>query len=348
VLLLFRRKWESGIFVRWIFLISFAAGILAGTDPCLSAEAGPLVSIQFENDFFGGGTDRHFSHGSRIEVLTAPIDWMADAADKIPWFKSGRHLKDSRDALKARASISIGQNIYTPEDTYRKDLDPQDRPYAGWLYFGFGLVANQGGSRYDRLYLEAGIVGPLSFGEEVQTYWHSLFGLHVPEGWDNQLNNEPGAALYYEQARRFSRPFPFGLGMDMIPHFGGSVGNVLTHGAAGLTLRIGSGLGDDFGPPRIRPSLPGRTFYLPGRGFNWYIFTGMEGRAVLYNIFLDGNIFSESHSVDKRPLVGDLQAGVVVQWNRFRFSYTQILRTKEFEGQGDPDLFGSLSLSYHF
>jgi hypothetical protein len=52
--------------------------------------------------------------------------------------------------------------------------------------------------------------------------------------------------------------------------------------------------------------------------------------------------------VDKKPFVGDLQTGLVVQWKRFRITYTQIFRTKEFDGQDDGDLFGSLSLSYHF
>ncbi len=331
-----------------LLLTLLVAAWCAGLSPSLAKEEGPLVSVQFENDFFGGGTDRHFSHGTRIEVLTAPIQWISDAADTLPWFKPGALSKEPGDALKARASISIGQNIYTPEDTSRTDLIPEDRPYAGWLYAGFGVVANQGAKRYDKLYLEIGVVGPLSSAKEVQTYWHSMFGLQVPKGWDNQLENEPGAALYYEQARRFYRRNLLGLEMDVIPHFGGSIGNVLTHGAAGATLRFGSSLREDFGPPRIRPSLPGGTFYRPSNGFTWYIFTGMEGRAVLYNIFLDGNLFSDSHSVDKRVLVGDLQAGLVLQWNRFRFSYTQILRTKEFEGQEDPDIFGSLSLSYHF
>lgn len=78
------------------------------------------------------------------------------------------------------------------------------------------------------------------------------------------------------------------------------------------------------------------------------MFAGLEGRAVLYNIFLDGNAFTDSHSVDKEPFVGDLQAGLVVQWNRFRITYTQIFRTKEFEGQDSGDIFGSLSFSYHF
>jgi hypothetical protein len=65
-------------------------------------------------------------------------------------------------------------------------------------------------------------------------------------------------------------------------------------------------------------------------------------------MFLDGNTFKHSHSVDKKPFVGDLQTGLVVQWKRFRITYTQIFRTKEFDGQDDGDLFGSLSLSYHF
>ncbi|RPJ22911.1 MAG: DUF2219 family protein, partial [Desulfobacteraceae bacterium] len=66
------------------------------------------------------------------------------------------------------------------------------------------------------------------------------------------------------------------------------------------------------------------------------------------NVFLDGNTFTDSHSVDKKPFVGDLQTGLVVQYDRFRITYTQIFRTKEFDGQEDGDIFGSVSLSYQF
>jgi hypothetical protein len=52
--------------------------------------------------------------------------------------------------------------------------------------------------------------------------------------------------------------------------------------------------------------------------------------------------------VDKETWVGDLQAGVVIQVGHFRITYTQIFRTKEFEGQESGDIFGSVSLSYHF
>ena len=316
---------------------------------CFADDPDYAISVQFENDFFGGDTDRHFSHGTRIECMTRPIEWITNAADKLPWFNFERAQSKDENALKGRASLSIGQNIYTPNNTAASQLILEDRPYAGWLYMGFGLAANQGSKRYDKLELEIGMIGPASQSRNVQTFWHSLFGLDVPQGWDNQLDNEPGAVLYYEQARRFERRnVLFGLEFDVIPHFGGSLGNVLTHAAAGFTVRVGSGLVDDFGPPRIRPSLPGSGYFRPGRGFNWYLFAGVEGRAVLRNIFLDGNTFSHSHSVDKELFVGDLQAGLAAQFGRFRLTYTQIFRTEEFEGQDGADIFGSLSLSYHF
>ena len=308
-----------------------------------------FISIQFENDLLGGGSDRHFTHGTRVECLTQPVKWITDAADKLPWFSSEKALDNPKDALKAHASFSIGQNIYTPEDIRNPELIPDDRPYAGWLYLGFGLAANQGSKRYDKLELEIGMIGPYSFAEEVQTFWHSLFGLKVPEGWDNQLDNELGVVLYYEQARRFGRKkLLFGLESDVIPHIGGSLGNVFTYAAAGLTFRLGTDLVDDFGPPRIRPSLPGGVYFRYKNGLSWYVFSGFEGRFVLRNIFLDGNTFSDSHSVDKMNFVGDLQVGVAVQFSRFRFTYTQIYRTKEFEEQDNSDIFGSLSFSYHF
>ncbi|MBN1106560.1 MAG: lipid A deacylase LpxR family protein [Deltaproteobacteria bacterium] len=311
--------------------------------------AGQTLNLQFENDFFGGGTDRHFTHGTRVECVTKPIRWITDLADMLPWFSSERAESDPKEALRGRASISLGQNMYTPENTTATTLVSDDRPYAGWLYVGVGLAANQGSERYDKLELEIGVVGPASMAEKVQTFWHSLLGLQVPEGWDNQLHNEPGIVLYYEQALRLVKGrLRNGLKVDGVPHFGGAIGNVYTYGAAGFTVRLGSNLDDDFGPPRIRPSLPGSGFFQPGNGLSWYLFAGVEGRAVLRNIFLDGNTFRDSHSVDKKPLVGDLQAGLVFQWNRFRFSYTQILRTKEFDGQDRLDIFGSLTLSYHF
>ncbi len=322
----------------WVLLTFFCAEAL-----------GQVVSIQFENDFFGGDSDRHFTHGTHIEWLSDPIDWMSDKIDQIGWLGFQKDAPDSADVLEIRLSLSIGQNIYTPEDTTAVQWVPNDRPYAGWLYVGFGLEANQGSKRCDNLGLEIGMVGPDSLAENVQNFWHSLFGLNVPNGWNNQLNNEPGLVLSYEQIRRYGVEDLFlGLSFDFLPNAGGALGNVFTHAEAGFAIRLGSDLSHDFGPPRIRPGLPGSSYFRPKNGLLWYVFAGFEGRAVLRNIFLDGNTFTDSHCVKKIPFVGDLQTGLVVQWDSFRITYTQVLRSKEFEGQDVPDVLGSLSLSYHF
>ncbi|MFO8084338.1 MAG: lipid A deacylase LpxR family protein [Desulfobacterales bacterium] len=311
--------------------------------------SGYIVSVNLENDLFGSGTDRYFTHGSRLQLITKPIPWIAELADKFPGFSKAMALEDPANTLETRTSVALGQNIYTPDNISETELIKDDIPYAGWLYLGFGITANQGVNRFDQLELNIGVVGPSSMAEEVQTEWHNLFDLEKPRGWTNQLNDELGIVLFYEQARRFeTKDWMFGLKWDAIPHFGGSIGNVFTFAKIGVTFRLGPDLERDFGPPRIRPSLPGSGFYKPQKGFNWYVFTGGEARLVLQNIFLDGNTFTDSHSVDKKPVVGDIQTGVVFQYDRFRLSYTHVFRSKEFNGQEDSHKYGSLGISYQF
>jgi hypothetical protein len=94
--------------------------------------------------------------------------------------------------------------------------------------------------------------------------------------------------------------------------------------------------------------VPGSGFFAPTDKFTWYLFAGVEGRAVARNIFLDGNTFKDSRSVDKEPLVGDLQWGVTLTWQGARLSYTHVWRTREFTTQDGGDQFGSISLSMSF
>jgi len=304
---------------------------------------GCILTLQFENDYFGNA-DQHFTHGTRAAVLMpaalAP-DWVKDTMSRLPWVDAST----SKDVV-----FSLGQSIFTPDDITRRDLIPDERPYAGWLYAGVGLTW-VGAKAFDSLDLDIGVVGPHSFAEDVQKTWHTWFGFPRPEGWNNQLRDEPGVVLTYEHKwRKFHDFQTFGLDGDVTPHIGASLGNVLTQAAAGLTVRIGSDLKNnfDYGPPRIRPSLPGSDYFENRTGWSWYVFAGVEGRGVLRNIFLDGNSFRDSHSVDKKPFVGDVQAGIAVIVGPARLAYTHILRTKEFDGQHNADQFGALSLSVKF
>jgi len=296
-----------------------------------------------ENDLYSiKNQDRHYSNGVRFA-------WTSDDNDVPEWSRGLPAILPLLDpAARQRIGWAVGHNLYTPQDKTARDLIPDDRPYAAWLYGGMALQS-ESATRLDTIELDIGVLGPLALGKPIQNNYHPLIGSDKAYGWNNQLKNEPGIVLSGERKWRVMKELPiYDLGVDMIPHVAGSLGNVFTYAGAGATFRFGDDLTSDFGPPRIRPALPGSDTFKARDTFGWYIFAGGEARYVVRDIFLDGNTFADSHSVDKKPVVGDFQFGFALLFERFRVSFTQIMRTKEFETQDRPDFFGSVSLSARF
>ena len=184
----------------------------------------------------------------------------------------------------------------------------------------------------------------------MQNGFHDVIDSAHAKGWDNQLEDEFGYQLLYEHRWRNiggnKRVGP--LQVDFSPHVGFSLGNIATYANAGITLRIGTDLKNDFGVPRIRPSLPGSAFFQPRDGFGWYVFAGVDARAVAYNMFLDGDAATYDVEIDKETFVYDGQAGLAILWRKFRFAYTYVIRSHEFKGQEQPDRFGSVGLTFRF
>jgi hypothetical protein len=303
------------------------------------AETGTL-NLVVENDLVSG-QDGDYTSG----VL---LSWTSGVADTPSWaVATAKWLPLFSDEGKVRVTYGIGQNIYTPDDIRLEDPPANDRPYAGWLYGSFGLTSETD-TRLDQLQLQLGVVGPAALGRQAQTWVHSIVGSNRPRGWDHQLHNEPGIVLFYQRSWRvFSADF-WGLSFDATPHLGAAVGNVFTYANGGGTLRLGWNLPNDYGAPRIEPGLSGSDFFEPQADFGFYFFTGVDGRAVARNIFLDGNTFRDSRSVDKNILVGDAQVGAALVFRAVRLAYSYVFRTPEFEGQNNADKFGSLSLSVRF
>ena len=198
--------------------------------------------------------------------------------------------------------------------------------------------------------LQLGVVGPASLAEQTQTFVHSILNDTKPEGWDTQLHNEPALLFEYERTWRFRQKLFESLELQADPHVGAALGNVYIFADAGAMMRVGFNLPDDFGPPRIDPALPGSYYFEPRKegAFGGYLFLGVDGRAVAHDIFLDGNTWQESRHVDKNILVGDLNTGAALTWNRFRLTYTHVFRTKEFKTQRGTDQFGAVSLSVRY
>lgn len=300
-----------------------------------------IFSLVFENDVFTG-SDQGYTNGIRFAVLSSEKgvpDWARSAGNAI--------LPYGRDGNK-RISFALGQNMYAPTDLSQRTLIQDDRPYAGWLYGSLGIVSDIGDA-LDNAVLTLGVIGPSSFAEQTQKEVHKITDSPDPKGWNNQLETEPTIGLTYERKwRALLEAEPFGLATDVIPHVGATVGNVNTSANLGGTVRVGFDLPADYGPPRIRPSLPGSDFFVPTKELSGYLFGTVEGRAVARHIFLDGNTFNDSHSVDKENFVGSLQLGAAMTFGDARLSYTHVMLTREFEQQKQTPQFGAVTFSYRF
>ena len=305
-----------------------------------------FLTFAIENDLFASGEDQYYTNGFRLSYFEAGADlpnWARNLGEVYPGFR----INDTTSL-----TFSIGQNLYTPQDITIAADQPNDRPWAAWLYGSAGMVSVTN-NNVDELEVALGVVGPMAQGEEVQSFVHEYTDSPDPKGWDNQIENEVGIVLSW--SRRWPEYFGMPLGEDLwfsaAPQIGVSLGNIYTHGEAGMNFRLSptSERLSDL-PLRVRPAMPGTGYYQkPENGWSWSLFGGVNGRLVGRNIFLDGNTFrDDTPSVDKKNFVYDLNAGVDFTYGQTRISYTAVRRSKEFQDQNENAIFGAVSLSRRF
>jgi hypothetical protein len=191
-----------------------------------------------------------------------------------------------------------------------------------------------------------GIFSLVWVGQNVQDSFHDLIGIDKANGWDNQLEDELGLLVTYTRRWQYFHELSNDLEFEAAPHLVGALGNAYTYGGGGMMLRVGRGLRNDIAPPNIRPGFPGVSYLRPSAQPSWYFFGGLEGRAVARNIFLDGNTFEDSHSVDKKHLVADLQLGFAFHIDQVRIAISNTWRSREFEGQDEHAQFGAINVSF--
>ena len=303
-----------------------------------SVDAG-VLNLTVENDVFFG-TDRHYSNG----VLLAYVVQLDEARRENPRFE--KRLPSVKPREDVHLGFFLGQEIYTPDDVVSFDPVLDDRPYAGYLYGAFAWMSSND-DHLDSWRASVGIVGPSARGAEAQNTVHEWIGVDNSNGWDHQLEDEIAVELNYERIwrRGFERD---GVGFDLLPHAGVGLGNVATYANAGFTVRVGRGLANDYGAPRIRSGIPGTVVVKPQHKWSLYWFASLDGRYVARNIFLDGNTWKDSLSVHKKRWVGEVQTGVVLNLNQVRVTGAFVVRAREFDGQGKHNEFSSVSITYLF
>ena len=331
-------------------------------------------TLRLENDLFAG-TDQNYTNGVSATLvsrdrrpgmsrdclpgLLRAQAWVIDALN--PGFWAGDPATTRENVV-----VKFGQSMYTPEDYTRADLIENDRPYAGLLYVGSSWnrrrpLPTPGRELLDTREVTFGVIGPLSLAEQSQDLVHELIGEETFRGWDHQLENEPAFQVAADRKVRY-RSSTFGetgaWGMDQITARGIRIGNIESSVALGWEGRFGWNLPDDFGTYPIRPGAENRSpmSAADGRGspeavtqLGGHLFVLFEAKAVAYDFSLDGNLFEESHSVSRRPLVGQAAVGFALQGTLFgrrtKLAVMRVFKAREFNEQSSRHAYGSMALS---
>lgn len=324
-----------------ILIIMMVAMSLPDWAEIRGSEDKDFFRISFENDTFIN-TDRGFTHGSKLSWMSHDIrNYRKNPL--LRWFS----FTNGPGSIHS-FSISLGQNIYTPDNIQTPEFIGNDRPYAGYLYLGFG-IHSKNTKRQDTFEIDMGIVGRHSFAEQTQKIIHYLFKHEDPLGWKHQLKDEFAFQTIFERKTRIYRAsLENEISIELIPHFGGGLGNVYIYANAGYQVRFGWKLPYDFGIDMHRPGGDTNIGINSWGKPNIHVFAALDGQAVYRNIFLDGNTIVDSHHVEKYPFTANIMTGIGIQFNGIYITYTYVYWTKKFKTESRNHQFGVLNISFSF
>ena len=339
----------SVLFISLFF--SFATAVKAS--PVKNQEViTSWAQFTFENDVMSifNKSDDGYSNG--LLYSWGKMDYNSFESIKMPaWI---RYISDwtyinQGDDKRYSLSYGISQRMYTPEKLEESALIEDDRPYAGTLLWNT-KIRSYADNRANSLGLILGVAGPASLAEQSQTIIHKLIDATTPEGWDNQINNELVFRVEGEHIERFyTHDFSDNLAFDSSSYSQAGLGNLSSDIGTGLTIRLGNMLDQTYA--NINPKTSGAPSGVGGAAtdkFYWQLYTSLYASYLFNDLTLNGNTFSDSHSVE---LVNEqilFSLGASILYNNWGMAFSIHRGNYQFEGQQNVSNYGSLTISYHY
>ena len=275
--------------------------------------------------------DHDYTHGM----------WLAATLNRAPLW--GRHLGGGLPACTGRETaaarclttrVEFGQKLYTPV-VDAPDPEPGERAYAGWLYLSAAGRREDPRTRTTGS-VELGVTGPQSLGRAVHEEFHRAAGFWMPDGWRNQLSFEPAVSLRLgREVLAYEAMNGAGRVAVIVPDASIAVGNLRTDAQLGVHARAGRDV-----PHPWRTSRSGDPSHM-----SLYAMAGARGDWVLHDLLLDGNTFAPSVRVRRRPLVGQLEAGLGLRWKRVSAEFRSTRRSREYRTQATPHTWSTIALT---
>lgn len=336
------RRNINRLYIICAFFFPFTCNIINAQE---NSEYVPVSFIRLtsQNDLYQAylKSDKHFTNGAHIQFSHRKLD--------NPVFRKilvGNFMDGFENFI-----VSVGQDMHTPEDFERVDVDSTDRPYAGLLYASFNrTISSPEKLRIFRSGLSIGLVGPASGAAKTQNFLHKLIGNDLFQGWENQVGN--GLILDYALSYR--------RGIKRLPRFLDISGNIYVNlgtlmNFSAISSRVLLGR---FNNPWYNLGLYSRRdnldVYAKDRSdFQLYIVLESFGGGVLYNGSLSGSLvpFQESPYTippsEVSPWIYGGNYGIVFSFKQVLLNYQHLVLRQGYGSKGWHG-WGELNLLFSF
>jgi len=286
------------------------------------------ISLSLDNDGLLG-SDRGYTNGLFFKFNSNST---VDIEKNSPFLLRtiGDLLPLQQDSNKGWG-ITVGQQIWTPEDFFSAEEGDNDRPYTGLLFIKANIFefSAESANKYS---LMLGAVGPDAFGEESQKSVHSLIGSKKPMGWDRQIDNQTVFNFSYEGQRLLTRVAGW-LDKDYDAGLSGRInlGNYQSEIALGSTLRWGSSLQQSFASVGTMPGHYIDASVLSKSKSGQFYYLALEARYRFQDITIDGARPKHLFDVHTKHWQATISSGAVYYQASWGMALSIITSTPDYE-----------------
>lgn len=288
-----------------------------------------------------------------ISLITDNDLYVSTSRDR--YYTSGvflkyRYLSDKKNASIEKRILEwqIGQEMYTPFKATVDDFSKQDRPFAGYLYGGFGIKNIYKNDQILNTAVQIGVIGSGSYAEELQEFIHDIYGFKKAVGWEYQIKNAFALNFNAEYLKTVLKVKQNNLDVTWVNNL--NLGTIYTNISTGFYSRIG------FKPlQKLANSIAFNT-NLNNKQTNYsreiesFFYVKPMLRYALYDATLQGSIFNDTSPITKRlmPLVFDIELGLKFTVNRLNLGYTFNYNTSKSKDlrYNYGHKYGSIIVSY--
>ncbi len=256
--------------------------------------------------------------------------------------------KESKKYHKKIYTFQIGQKLYSPSKANVRSLSEHDRPFAGYLFAGFGMSFFSKKNEIIKINSEIGVIGPSAFGEESMNFVHDIYGFEPATGWKYQIQNAFALNLNATYIKRISNSEYF----DFNWVNNGNLGTIFTDLSTGFMSRIGIKPLQDMANSIAFNSNLNNTLSKFNNEIEVLFYVNPMLRYAIYDATIQGSFLNTNNIVtyELKPIVLTTELGFKFTSGRFNFKYAIIHHTKKLRSTNVPNnnFYGSIAINYQF